>query len=191
MRYQADHKQRTHRRIVKSASSQFLSEGMNGPGVAKLMKASGLTVGGFYKHFRSKNDLITEAIDASVRDVGAKVAEWAKSAGPGEGWREIVKRYLSMEHCQHPEMGCPMAALAPDIARTRPAIRKKIQASLDAYKKQLVQFMPGANSGEKQRNFTLIFTAMVGALSVARTLADKEEQEQVLSLVRDRLLASF
>jgi TetR/AcrR family transcriptional repressor of nem operon len=155
------------------------------------MNALGLTVGGFYKHFPSKNDLITEAIDASVSDLAARFTEWAKQARAGEAWKEIVKRYLSMEHCEHPGFGCPMAALAPDIARTRPAIRKKIQASMEAYKKQLVEFMPGSSSGEKQNNFTLIFTAMVGALSVARTLSHKEEQAKVLALVRDHLLASF
>jgi len=191
MRYQANHKQRTHRRIVEGASRQFRAEGMSGPGVAKLMKASGLTVGGFYKHFRSKNDLVTEAMDASVREVAARVAEWAKQGRPGEAWKEIVKRYLSPEHCEHPGIGCPVAALAPDIARTRPAIRRKIQASMDAYKKQLMEFMPGANPGEKQKNYTLIFTAMVGAISIARTLSDEVEKRKVLDLVRDHLLASF
>jgi len=164
---------------------------MNGPGVAKLMKASGLTVGGFYKHFRSKDDLLTEAVEESVRDVASRVTEWAKYGRTGEAWKEIVKRYLSLEHCAHPEMGCPMAALAPDIARRRPATRRKIQASMEAYKKQIKEFMPGTNSGERERSFTLIFTAMVGAVSVARTLPDEEEKKKVLCLVRDHLLASF
>jgi TetR/AcrR family transcriptional repressor of nem operon len=155
------------------------------------MQASGLTVGGFYKHFRSKNDLLTEAIDASVCDVAAKVSKWAKQGRGAQAWKEIVKRYLSIEHCEHPEMGCPMAALAPDIARTRPATRRKIQASMEAYKKQFVEFMPGAHPREKERNFTLIFTAMVGAISVARTLPDDKEKRTVLGLVRDHLLASF
>jgi TetR/AcrR family transcriptional regulator, transcriptional repressor for nem operon len=191
MRYERQHKEQTHRRIVECAARHFRSEGMNGPGVAKLMKASGLTVGGFYKHFRSKDDLLTEAVDASVCDVAARVAEWAKHGPTGEAWKEIVKRYLSPEHCEHPAIGCPMAALAPDIARARPATRRKIQASMEAYKKQIKEFMPGTNSGEKERNFTLIFTAMVGALSVARTLPDEEEKKKVLGLVRDHLLASF
>jgi len=191
MRYEANHKERTRRRILEGASRQFRAEGMSGPGVAQLMKASGLTVGGFYKHFRSKNDLVTEAMDASVREVAARVAEWAKQGRPGEAWKEIVKRYLSPEHCEHPGIGCPVAALAPDIARTRPAIRRKVQASMDAYKKQLMEFMPGANPGEKQKNYTLIFTAMVGAISIARTLSDEVEKRKVLDLVRDHLLASF
>ncbi len=191
MRYQPDHKVQTHRRIVESASRQFRAEGMNGPGVAKLMKASGLTHGGFYKHFASKDDLFAEAIEESAREIGAKLTEWGKQVPRDEAWKEIVKKYLSIEHCEHPEMGCPMAALAPDIARTRATVRRKIRDSMDAYRKQLVEFMPGAGPGEKQKNFVLIFTAMVGALAVARTMSDREEKEKLLGLVRNHLLTSF
>jgi hypothetical protein len=70
-------------------------------------------------------------------------------------------------------------------------MKRKIQASMKAYKKQLVEFMPGANPGEKQRNFILIFTSMVGALSIGRTLPDPEEKARLLGVVRDHLLASF
>ena len=164
---------------------------MNGPGLAKLMQASGLTVGGFYKHFRSKDDLIAQAVDVSVKDIGTQLIAWARQAPPGEAWKQIVKKYLSIEHCEHPGMGCPMAALAPDIARARPATKDKIRSSMEAYKKQLIQFMPGIDAGEKQKNFALLFTAMVGALSVARTMSDSEEKKRLLGLVRDHLLASF
>jgi TetR/AcrR family transcriptional repressor of nem operon len=155
------------------------------------MKASGLTHGGFYKHFKSKDDLLVAAVDESVRDIGSKVIAWAKQARPGEEWKEIVKKYLSIEHCEHADMGCPMAALAPDIARTQPSIRRKILGSMEAYRKQLVEFMPGRSSQEKEKNFTLIFTAMLGALSVARTMSDLESKNKVLGLVRDNLLANF
>lgn len=191
MRYEPDHKERTHRRIVKSASRQFRREGINGPGVAKLMKASGLTHGGFYKHFASKDDLFAEAIDESVREVGAKLTGWGKQAPPGEFWKEIVRRYLSIEHCEDPGMGCPVAALAPDIARTRATTRKKIRNSIDAYKKQLVEFMPGDSSAEKQKNFALIFSSMVGAVAIARTMSDRDEREKLLGLVRNHLLSTF
>jgi TetR/AcrR family transcriptional repressor of nem operon len=191
MRYESDHKERTHRRIVESASRQFRNEGLNGPGVATLMKASGLTHGGFYKHFTSKDELFAEAIEDSVREIGAKLTDWARQAPRGECWKEIVKKYLSIEHCEHPGMGCPIAALAPDIARTRPAIRRKIRSSMERYKKRLLEFMPGANSSEKERNFALIFTAMVGAMAVVRTMSDREEKEQLLRLVRSHLLKSF
>ncbi len=141
MRYEADHKERTHRRIVERASRQFRAEGMNGPGVAKLMKASGLTVGGFYKHFDSRDDLFAEAMDESVREMGEMLTSWSKEYSPTEFWKEIVKKYLSIEHCEDPGMGCPMAALAPDIARTPPAIRRRIRNSMETYKQQIVQLL--------------------------------------------------
>jgi len=191
MRYEPDHKERTHQKIVKSAARQFRAEGMNGAGVVKLMKASGLTHGGFYKHFTSKDNLFAEAIDESVREIGARLTNWAKEAPSGEAWKEIVKKYLSIEHCKHPGMGCPVAALAPDIARTQSATRAKIRKSIEAYKKQLLEFMPGGNAEEKQENFVLIFTAMVGAMTVARTMSDRQEKERLLGLVRNHLLASF
>lgn len=191
MRYQADHKEQTHRRILVSASRQFRAEGMNGPGVAKVMKASGLTVGGFYKHFKSRDDLIVEAVEESVREIREQLIDWAKQAKPGEAWKELVKRYLSTDHCDHPEVGCPMAALAPDIARTRPHVRKRIRATMENYRKQLLEFMPGANAAEREKNFTLIFTALVGAIAVARTMSTGEERQRVLTLARNHLLESF
>jgi|SRR5581483_6994658 len=191
MRYEPEHKERTRRRIVESAARQFRTEGMNGPGVAKLMKASGLTHGGFYKHFASKDDLFAEAIEESVREIGTRLTDWAKQAPHGESWKEIVKKYLSIEHCEHPGRGCPVAALAPDIARTRAGTRRKIRGSLEAYRERLVKCMPGKNSAERQKNFVLIFSAMVGALAIARTMSGREEQEKLLELVRNHLLESF
>jgi TetR/AcrR family transcriptional repressor of nem operon len=191
MRYDREHKARTHERIVKSASRQFRAEGLTGPGVIKVMKATGLTHGGFYKHFKSKDDLLVEAVDQSVHEIGTRLIEWARQSKPGEAWKELVKKYLSIEHCEHAESGCPMAALAPDIARTPPSVRRKIRASMESYRKQITEFMPGENAADREKNFILIFTAMVGAMSVARTMSDIEDKQRVLALVRNRLLASF
>lgn len=191
MRYEREHRARTHERIVKNASRKFRAEGLSGPGVIKLMKASGLTHGGFYKHFKSKDDLIVEAVEESVHEIREQLMDWATQAKPGEAWKELVKKYLSIEHCEHPEIGCPMAALAPDIARTAPHVRKKIRVSMENYRKQLLEFMPGANAAGKEKNFTLIFTALVGAIAVARTMSTGEERQRVLTLARNHLLASF
>jgi TetR/AcrR family transcriptional repressor of nem operon len=191
MRYKPEHKQETHRRIVESASRQFRAEGVSGPGVVEVMNASGLTQGGFYKHFRDRDDLLVEALAASFESVGARLVEMAAGAPAGEGWKLIVKRYLSLEHCQHPENGCPMAALAPDIARSAPAIRRRISSSIKEYRQRLTQVMPGKTAKEKNRNFVLMFSCMMGAVEIARTLGDAEEKEQVLGEVREHILASF
>jgi TetR/AcrR family transcriptional repressor of nem operon len=191
MRYEPKHKARTRERIVKNASRQFRAGGLNGPGVIQVMKASGLTHGGFYKHFKSRDDLLVEAIGKSVCEMSARLVEPAKQARPEEPWKEVVSRYLSLEHCERPEIGCPMAALAPDIARAAPALSRRIRAGMEGYRRQLVECMPGRNPAEREKNFILIFTAMLGALQLARTMSSVEEKQRILGQVRDHLLASF
>ena len=191
MRYDRDHKSKTHSRIVKGASRQIRARGLNGPAVSSLMKASGLTVGGFYKHFRTKDDLLAEAIEQGFLEHGEKFLAALKSVPPAERWKTIVRHYLSPEHCDHPEGGCPMAALAPEIARARPTIRKKIASLMMARREQMVQFMPGSTAAARERNFNIIFPAMVGAISVARILPYPKERERILNDLRDHLLRSF
>lgn len=191
MRYTPEHKAETRQRIVRSASRQFRAEGLSGPNVGDLMKASGLTHGGFYKHFESRDELLVEAVEESIRENGARLIAWAEQASAGEGWKEIVKKYLSVEHCEHPEWGCPTAALAPEIARTAPAVKKRLEAAMSGYRRQLFRFMPGRSAAEKERNGMVMIAAMAGALSTARMLPDARERQAVLSAMRDHLLSSF
>src|SRR5215469_14551682 len=143
MRYEHDHKAKTHGRIVTNAARRFRAEGLNGPGVATVMKASGLTVGGFYKHFRSKDELLAEAIEQSFAEFDEKSHAALQDVPPAERWKAIIRRYLSPEHCERPEIGCPIAALAPEIARTAPGLRKRIASLMKARREQVMQFMPG------------------------------------------------
>ena len=191
MRYDSDHKARTHKRIVKNAAREFRVRGLKGPGVATLMRASGLTVGGFYKHFRNRDHLLAEAIEEGLADFGERLFAATKHAPAGERWREMVKCYLSLEHCEHPDIGCPLAALAPEIARASPAVRKRILGIMKARRERVMQLLPGRNAAEKERNFNIIFTAMAGAVSLARTMSKRSEKLKVLDSVRDHLLTSF
>ena len=191
MRYGPEHKAGTHRRIVTNAARRLRSEGLNGAGVANVMKASGLTVGGFYKHFRSKDDLLAEAIEAGFSGFDEKVVAALHDVPPAERWKEIVRGYLSPQHCEHTENGCPVAALAPEIARSAPAVRKRVAGLLKARREKLLEFMPGRTRAERERNFIIIFTAMAGAVSVARMLPDPRERQKVLDSVRSHLLGSF
>src|ERR1051326_9092330 len=99
MRYEPEHKTRTRNRIVRNASRALRAEGLSGPGVASVMKASGLTVGGFYKHFRSKDELLAEAIAQGFADSNEKIWSSLQSVPREERWKEIVRLYLSPEHC--------------------------------------------------------------------------------------------
>src|ERR1043165_945698 len=123
MRYEPEHKEQTRERIVRNASRKLRAEGLSGPGVASVMKASGLTVGGFYKHFRSKEELLAEAIANGFSEFSEKVFASLQSVAPENRWKEVVRWYLSPEHCNHPDTGCPVVTLAPEIARTKLPVR--------------------------------------------------------------------
>jgi TetR/AcrR family transcriptional repressor of nem operon len=190
MRYGPDHKLKTHQRIVKAASRQFRAQGLSGPGLARVMRATGLTVGGFYKHFRSKDDLVTEAVAESLRDLRERMLEPARQAPPGEAWKQIIRNYLSIEHCEHADVGCPIAALAPEISRTKPSVKTRIAGMLKQHRDEIMPFVPGNTAMEKERNFTVALSAMAGAIALARTRTDLEEKQRILDTVRDHLLAS-
>jgi len=191
MRYDPDHKMRTHRRIVRNASRQLRTKGLNGPAVTTLMKASGLTHGGFYKHFGSREDLVIEAIEESLQELRDRLVAAAKQAAPGEGWKAIVRTYLSIELCDRPDEGCPIAALAPDMARTRSPQKQRIAAAILKLRQELLPFMPGRNEEEKAENFLAIFPSMVGTIAIARTMPDPAVRQKILNTVRDHLLKSF
>src|SRR5436190_10777759 len=169
MRYEQDHKARTHQRILKNAARKLRAEGLNSPGVASVMKASGLTVGGFYKHFRSKDELLAEAVAQAFSD-SEKLYSSLQNVPREDRWKELVRLYLSPEHCDHPDIGCPVAALAPEMARAKLPVRKRVSGLIKEHR--WVEFMPGASAAERERNFFIILSAMAGAMSIARILTE-------------------
>ena len=187
MRYEPEHKTRTRDRIVRNAARKFRAEGLSGPGVASVMKASGLTVGGFYKHFRSKDELLAEAVAQGFSESSEKIRSSLQNVPRANRWKEVVRWYLSTEHCDRPEIGCPVAALAPEIARAKLSIRRRIAGLM----KEWVEFMPGVTAREREQNFLVIFSAMVGAVSIARIFTEPADRQKVLASMRDHLLHSF
>jgi TetR/AcrR family transcriptional repressor of nem operon len=190
MRYEPEHKTQTRDRIVRNTARKLRAEGLNGPGVASVMKASGLTVGGFYKHFHSKDELFAEAIAQAFSD-SDEVYSSLQNVPREDRWKEVVRRYLSPEHCDHPDTGCPVAALAPEIARAKFSVRKRISGLMKERTNRWVEFMPGRTAGEREQNFFVIFSAMAGAVSVARMFTEPAERQKLLTTVQDYLLHSF
>jgi len=176
---------------VKDASRRVRAEGFNGAAVSAVMKDAGLTHGGFYKHFGSKDDLLLESLREGFREIEDALAHAAQESPPGEAWKAIVNTYLSLELCEHPERGCPLAALSPDLARAQKRIKPQIVAELVNYKSRMVPFMPGQRTADKERAFFVIFSTMIGAVELARILPDRAMREKVLAGARDFLLRSF
>ena len=191
MRYSPEHKQETHRKIVKDASRRVRAEGLTGAAVATVMRDTGLTHGGFYKHFESKDELLVESLHEAFREIIDNLAQVAEKSPAGEAWKTIVKTYLSLDYCDRVETGCPMAALAPELARVDRKMRPRVVAELVNYKSRMISFMPGRRTEDKERAFFAIFSTMIGAIQIARLLPDPAMREKVLGNAREFLLKSF
>ncbi len=191
MRYRPEHKLATHQKIVKDASERVRAEGLNGAAVSTVMRDAGLTHGGFYKHFASKDELLVESLKEGFREIIATLVRAAEQSPPGEAWKAIVKTYLRREMCEDPGHGCPLATLAPELARVDKRMKPQIVAELVNYKSRMMPFMPGRRTVDKERAFFTIFSTMIGAIEIARILPDSMVREKVLGSARDFLLRSF
>lgn len=191
MRYRPQHKAATHQKIVHDASRRVRAKGLTGAAVSAVMRDAGLTHGGFYKHFGSKDELLVESLRESFREMADFLARTAESCKAGSAWKAIVKAYLSAEHCDHAGCGCPLAALATELARADSAMRAQIAGELAKYKNRLTPFMPGRRVADKERAFVVIISAMLGAVAIARVLPDQAARANVLASTRDFLLRSF
>jgi len=182
-------KAKTHKRIVAIASRRFREDGLAGVGIAELMKEAGLTVGGFYKHFKSRDDLVAEAVASALgtwkRQVGA-----VASGGPPFTYESLVDDYLSEAHRNHPGTGCPVGALAGDIARsdkrTRGLVTRQIRGSIELLA-TLIGERHEKHKGTARSHAVLAYCALVGAIGVARAISDEQLSREILKTVAQLL----
>jgi TetR/AcrR family transcriptional regulator, transcriptional repressor for nem operon len=191
MRYSVQQKQETRERIVRAASKHFRGRGWDGVAIADLMGNLNLTHGGFYRHFDSKEQLFAEAVAKGFEEVTAKIKDAVEKAPPGGELKVIIEQYLSLEHCANPDSGCPVAALASEIARYPRAVRVKIDRAMRDHLKRMSGFLPGATEKERQRNCLVLLSGMSGALTLARTMADNEMRQSILQAAREFYIKAF
>jgi TetR/AcrR family transcriptional regulator, transcriptional repressor for nem operon len=164
----------------------FRERGFDGIGVADLMKAAGLTHGGFYGHFASKEDLAAEAcghaLDTSLQKWSAEIEK-----APDEAFSKIVHNYLSEAHRNGPGSGCLVAALGSDLGRQGPPIRRMVTEGIHAFVGQLMLLLPGKSKSARRRKALSDFAAMVGAVTIARAVDDPELSKDVLAAVASLL----
>jgi len=191
MRYRPEHKAEIHQKIVRDASRRVRAEGITGAAVTSVMRDAGLTHGGFYKHFGSKGELLIESLSEAFQEMADVLAEAGKQSRRESAWKAIVNAYLSLEYCDHVEYGCPLSALAPELARVDKTLKPQIFEELKRYKNRMLCFMPGERAADKERAFFSIFSTMIGAIQIARMLPERVMREKVLASARDLLLRSF
>src|SRR5215475_4836290 len=191
MRYSLEHKAENHEKIISVAARSFREQGGDSSGIGSVMKKVGLTKGGFYRHFESKDDLFVEAVAWAFDELGRGMLEVARSAPEGLALRAIIERYLSARHADSPGSGCALAALGPELARKPLSVRKRIEALLEGYRERLLPFVPGQTREEKLAKIKLLFPSMAGVLMMARVTADAQRREQMLMEARDFFIKCF
>lgn len=191
MRYAAEQKSETHEKILTAAARSFREHGSEINGIGQVMKELGLTKGGFYRHFESKGDLYAAAVARAFEELGDRLVAVARAAPKGAGLRAVIEDYLSVRHLSAPGAGCPLAALAPEIARQPFAIRKRINQSMQAYAERMLPWIPGRTVAERRARAFILFTGMAGVLVGARAIAEAEGRDRMLAAARSFYTEAF
>src|SRR6476646_11823805 len=191
MRYLQEHQAHNGEKILSMAARSIRENGGDSSGIGTVMKKAGLTKGGFYRHFKSKDDLFVEAVTRAFDEMGNGMLEATKSAPEGQALRAIIERYLSIGHANSPGMGCVLAALGPELTRKPLSVRKRIEAVREAYRERLLPFVPGRTRQEKLTKFQLLFPSMAGVLTSVRMNLSPEKREELLTEARSFFIKRF
>lgn len=184
MRYPAEHKDRVRQQIVRAAARRFRSRGGEGVAITELMRDLDLTHGGFYRHFEDKEQLFGEALAESFAQVREKMRAVAEAASPGNELEALIDAYLDERHCSNAGNGCPVAALATEIARHSKGVRATLDQGVRDHVAALQQFMPDETQSEREATALTLFTGMAGALNLARAASDPQLRRSILSGAR-------
>jgi TetR/AcrR family transcriptional repressor of nem operon len=188
MRYSKEHKLETHARIVKKASVRLREKGAHGIGVADLMKDAGLTHGGFYAHFDSREALVIEAFAYAMDRSTDRWRQLAAQAAPDQRLSTIVDAYLSPQHRDNPGHGCAVPALSAEVARESPKTRKAFAGKLDQMIEMMAEQFPGTAGKSTRKQAMAALATMMGTLVLARVAGNGELSEELLSAGRDAVL---
>src|ERR1700677_4247073 len=182
MGYSKSEKAATHTRIVKVAAKRFRERGLDGIGVADVMKEAGVTVGGFYKHFGSRDELVVEALATAFKDLDVWEEHTVDMA-------QLLQSYLTEAHRDAPGIGCAMGALLGDMTRGSKSARALYTARVKRSLAFFGAFLPSSQRGNKRGRALLILSALLGAINLSRAVSDPNLSREILHGVRDELIA--
>jgi TetR/AcrR family transcriptional repressor of nem operon len=188
MRYSREHKLETHTRIVKRASVKLREKGAHGIGVADLMKEAGLTHGGFYAHFDSREALVIEAFAHAMDRSTERWRKLAEQTPPEQRMAAIVDGYLSPLHRDDPGHGCAIPTLGAEIARESPKTRKAFAAKLEEMIDAFAAQIPDVPRKAARKQATAVIATMMGTLVMARVAGNGEFSEEILNAGREAVL---
>lgn len=183
MRVSREQAAENRKRIVKTAGRLFREKGFDGIGVADLMKAAGLTHGGFYGHFESKESLMAEAISEQLKE---SVARWRQRSAdnPQAPLQAIADAYLSNDHRDAKALSCAIPALASEASKQSVAVRNSFSEGANGLIEVLAAAMPDATQEQRRQSAIVAFSAMIGSLMLSRAVGDKALADEVLQATR-------
>ena len=184
MPWSKEYKNETRRRIMEAAAKTFRAHGTAGAGLTDVMREAGLTHGGFYAHFKSKDELIAAALKAAN---SARIANFKDVVSQSPDKSAIgfaVDSYVNSRHREHPENGCSVATLGSELSREKGAARHQMSENVKGWLETLAQFAPGSNARDKMRVATGTYAAMIGGLIMARAVEDPHLSDRILADVR-------
>ncbi|MFC5955026.1 TetR/AcrR family transcriptional regulator [Streptomyces pratens] len=177
VRYGKEHKEATRRRIIETAGRRFKKDGIDGSGISTLMGDAGLTNGAFYSHFVSKDDLVATVVADQLQTQSAHVCAQA----PGRaGLEQIVREYLSVQHRDNPEGGCPSAALLDEIGRCTDATKQAYTESVLVLIDDIVARLPEGDPQSARVEALGLLAMMAGTLQLSRALSDRRLSDELL-----------
>jgi TetR/AcrR family transcriptional regulator, transcriptional repressor for nem operon len=180
VRYSSEHKAETRKRVLKEAGRAIRRDGPDRIAVAGIMERAGLTHGGFYAHFTSKDALINEAIGTMFDDARARVTR-RDDAEPIVQLRHYVDFYLSPAHRDGRDRGCPLPALSGDLARASDKVRERFGAGADALTKRVAEWLREMGRATPERDASAILAQLVGAVALARAVGDTAQSDAILA----------
>ncbi|MGO8920671.1 MAG: TetR/AcrR family transcriptional regulator [Stellaceae bacterium] len=189
MRYDAEHKQRTRARVLSEAAKAIRSEGPHRVGVAGVMAKAGLTHGGFYAHFSSKDDLVVAALAQMFDEAMATFDHFTAGKPPAAALRSYVDFYLSPRHRDAQDTGCPLPSLSGDLPRLDRAARERFALGLERLSGAIAGLISALGRDDAEDLAGSALAEMVGAISLARAIPDPRRSNAVLKRSRDLLKA--
>jgi len=189
MRYAPEHKAETHARIVRKASVRLREKGAHGVGVADLMKEAGLTHGGFYAHFNSREALVIEAFGDAMDRSTARWRKILSELAPEQRIAAIVDGYLTPQHRDDLGHGCVVPALGAEIARESPKTRKAFAAKLEQMVDVFADHMQDLPPKVARKRASAMLATLMGTLVMSRIAGNSEFSEEILNAGREAALA--
>ncbi|QBB71503.1 TetR/AcrR family transcriptional regulator [Pseudolysobacter antarcticus] len=187
MRYDSEHKQKTHLKVVKAAAKAIRAEGPHRIGVAAVMADAGLTHGGFYAHFASKDDLVAAAIEHMFEESRERLRHETEDRDPREALIAYIDFYLSAKHRDSRRSGCPLAALASDLPRLAPGLRARFAKGAQRLASAFSELLSKLDHNEATEEANSMLAELLGALSLARMEANTERSDAILAASRQQL----